>query len=175
MEIIFKKLESEPEFEIIKSLYLTAFPPEERREYIELIKHINIENCTVTLIYSNQKVAGFFILWNFNDFVFLEHFAIESELRGQGIGERVLSQIRENLNKPVILETEIPADEIAIRRVSFYLRNGFHLLERHYLQPSYDGIKPEVEMKLMSTESDYSETQLDNFISVIRKEVYGKF
>lgn len=174
MEISFKKIESETEFEIIKSLYLIAFPPEERREYSELIQQIYFENCAVYLICVNQKIAGFCILWNFCDFVFLEHFAIESGLRGQGIGERVLAMIRENFNKPVLLETELPKDEISSRRVNFYLRNGFHLLERCYLQPSYDGIKPEVELKLMSTLANISDKKLEEYIQQIRDKVYHK-
>jgi GNAT superfamily N-acetyltransferase len=175
MEISFKKIESVTETEHIKSLYLSAFPPEVRREYNELIKQIYFENCVVNLIYVNQKIAGFIILWSFNEFVFIEHFAIESGLRGQGIGEKVLEWIRKNFNKTGILETEPPLDEISSRRVNFYLRNGFYLLERHYLQPSYGGIKPEVEMKLMGTSTKISDKKLDEYIQQIREKVYHKF
>jgi len=95
-------------------------------------------------------------------------------LRGLGIGEGTLALIKENFNKPVILETELPMDEISSRRIKFYQRNGFWLLHRLYLQPSYDGIKPEVEMKLMSTGVDFTSEELDKFIDIIRKRVYRK-
>jgi ribosomal protein S18 acetylase RimI-like enzyme len=174
MEISFKKIGSEYEFEIIKCLYLSAFPPNERREYAELVNQLYAENCVVNLITDNRQIAGFFIFWDFGDFTFLEHFAIETELRGQGIGERVLVLFKENVKKPIFLETEPPNNEMNKRRVNFYLRNGFHLLNRQYFQPSYDGIKPEVEMILLSNISDYSEVQLDNCISVIREKVYNQ-
>jgi ribosomal protein S18 acetylase RimI-like enzyme len=172
VQIEFKKISSEPEFEAVKRLYLSAFPPEERREYNELIQQLYIEECAVNLIIAGEKTAGFCIVWDFNDFVYLEHFAIEPELRGLGIGEETLSLIRRNFNKPVILETEHPLDEISNRRIEFYRRNGFRLLHRPYQQPSYDGIKPEVEMKLMSTGVDFTSEELDSFIDIIRKKVY---
>lgn len=175
MEISLKKIEEEHEFEAVKGLYLSAFPPEERREYNELKQQLYVEECAVNLIFANKEIAGFCILWNFTDFVFLEHFAIESALRGQGVGERVLTLIRETFNKPVILETEPPLAEISTCRVNFYLRNGFQILDKPYLQPSYDGIKPEIELKLMSTKPDLTNIQLDGYISVIRKKVYNTF
>jgi len=174
LQISFKKIESETGFEVIKNLYLTAFPPSERREFDELKKQIYHVECNVNLILTGEKVAGFVILWNFADFVFLEHFAIEPGIRGLGIGERTLALIKDIFNKPVILETELPDDEISSRRIKFYQRNGFRLLHLPYLQPSYDGIKPEVEMKLMSIGVDFLSEELDKYISVISKKVYRK-
>ena len=172
MEISFKRIEGEHEFEAVKSLYLAAFPPEERRENNELMQQLYIEECAVNLIIAGKKTVGFCIIWDFTDFVYLEHFAIESALRGQGVGQRVLTLIRETFNKPVILETEPPLNEISKRRVGFYMRNGFQIIDKPYLQPSYDGIKPEVEMKLMSTKPDFSSEELDKYIALIRRKVY---
>ena len=175
MEICFRKITSETEFEDIKSLYLTTFPPAERREYSGLVQLLNNAECVVNLIFADHKIAGLIIVWDFQEFVFIEHFAIETELRGRGIGEKSLALITNNYHKPVILETEPPIDEMSKRRVGFYQRNGFHLLKNQYFQPSYDGIKPEVELRLMSTKSDYSNSQIDECISVIRKKVYYVF
>jgi ribosomal protein S18 acetylase RimI-like enzyme len=174
LKISLKKIESEAEFEAIKNLYLTAFPPNERRELDELKKQIYNENCNVNLIFAGEKIAGFVILWNFTDFVFPEHFAIEPGLRGLGTGEKTLSEIISLYQKTVILETELPADEISRRRIGFYERNGFHLLERQYFQPSYDGIKPEVEMKLMCSSANISPEKLEKYIQQIREKVYHK-
>jgi ribosomal protein S18 acetylase RimI-like enzyme len=121
---------------------------------------------------AGEKTAGFCIIWDFTEFVYLEHFAIEPDVRGLGIGEGTLALIKANFDKPVILETELPLDEISSRRIKFYKRNGFRVLYRHYLQPSYDGIKPEVEMKLMSTAVDFASEELDRYIGIIRKKVY---
>lgn len=171
MQISLKKIESEAEFEAIKNLYLSAFPPKERREFDDLKKQIYDKDCNVNLILVGEKIAGFVILWNFDQFVFLEHFATEPGLRGLGIGEKTLSEIKRQFQKTVILETELPNDELSQRRIRFYERNGFHKLNRTYFQPSYGANKPEVELKLMSTNVDLAENQLDNYISVIRGKV----
>jgi ribosomal protein S18 acetylase RimI-like enzyme len=159
---------------VIKNLYLTAFPPSERREFAELKKQIYNDGCNVNLIFVDEKVAGFIIFWNFDEFVFLEHFAIEPGLRGLGTGERTLAKIKALYQKTVILETEPPADEMTRRRIGFYERNGFHLLDRHYLQPSYDGIKPEVEMKLMCNSANISSEKLEKHVQYIREKVYQR-
>jgi ribosomal protein S18 acetylase RimI-like enzyme len=172
LQISLNKIESDAEFEEIKNLYLTAFPPSERREFDELKKQIYNENCNVNLILAGEKVVGFVVLWNFTEFVFLEHFATEPGLRGLGIGEKTLSEIKSQFQKTVILETELPNDELSQRRIRFYERNGFHKLCRTYFQPAYGANKPEVELKLMSTNVDLAENQIDNYISVIREKVY---
>ena len=171
MEISLKKITEKHEFEVVKKLYISAFPFEERREYNELIQQLYIDGCAVNLVIAGGETAGFCIVWDFTDFVYLEHFAIEPALRGLGIGEGILALIN-NSNKPVILETEPPSDEISNRRIRFYQRNGFRLLHRPYVQPSYDGIKPAVEMKLMSTRVDLTTEELDKCITTIRTKVY---
>jgi ribosomal protein S18 acetylase RimI-like enzyme len=175
MEIGFKKISDTSQLNVIKELYCSAFPANERREYSGLVQLLYNAECVVNLIFADQKIAGFIIVWEFQNFVFIEHFAIEPELRGQGIGEKSLTIITKNYYKPVILETEPPIDEMSKRRVGFYQRNGFHLLRNQYFQPSYDGIKPKVELRLMSTKSDYSSSQMDECISVIREKVYHVF
>jgi len=175
LEISFRKIITASELEDIKSLYLSSFPTVERREYSGLIQQLYNDDCTVNLILANQIVAGFIIVWDFEGFVFAEHFAVKTELRGQKIGERALALIIKNNHKPVILETEPPADDLSKRRLDFYKRNGFHLLKKQYFQPSYDGIKPEIELSLMSTKSDYSNSQIDECVSVIRKKVYNVY
>ena len=175
MQFSLKKIESEAGFGVIKNLYLTTFPPNERREFDELKKQICYDECNVILILTSEKVVGFVIFWNFNEFVFLEHFAIEPGLRGLGIGEKTLSEIKALYQKTVILETELPVDDLSCRRIRFYERNGFHKLNRTYFQPSYGGNKPEVELKLMSTNVDFPSETLDKFINQIREKVYRDF
>lgn len=163
---------SESDFEDIKNLYLTAFPPAERREFSELIQQFYNNECDLNLIFADQNVAGFIIFWDLEEFVFVEHFAVESHLRKLGIGEKTLSSIRDQFKKTIILETEMPNDEISRRRIGFYERNGFYKLNRTYFQPSYDGVKPEVELILMSTNYDMTLEELDSAIKKIRKKVY---
>lgn len=173
MEISYRKIKSPTELKDIKSLYLTAFPPAERREFRGLIQQVSSNECIVNLVFTDQKVAGFIIVWDLEEFVFIEHFAVEPHLRKLGIGEKTLSAIKTQFQKTVFLETEISHDELSRRRIGFYKRNGFYKLNRTYFQPSYDGIKPEVELILMTTSNNLKEEELDLAVKKIRKKVYG--
>lgn len=172
MEITFRKIKSKSEFEEIKSLYLSAFPPYERREFSEFIKQSKIDECNVNYILADLKIAGFIILWVFTDFVFIEHFAVKSHLRRLGIGEKALAEVNRLYQKNIILETELPTDEITSHRIEFYERNGFYQLDKTYFQPSYGGNKPEVELKLMILNKTLTDSELDQIIKTIRKKVY---
>jgi ribosomal protein S18 acetylase RimI-like enzyme len=133
---------------------------------------IGNNECEINEIKINsEQTAGLCIFWTFREFLFLEHFAVEPELRGLGIGEQTLLLLREKCPL-ILLETEPPTDEMAARRIKFYQRNGFKLLHRQYFQPSYGGNKPPVEMKLMSNNVDFTAEELDNYIATIRKKVY---
>jgi ribosomal protein S18 acetylase RimI-like enzyme len=174
MQIDLLKISSNQELECIQDLYLSAFPAKERRDLDDLKLLLAERDCSIyKVLTGNEVFAGFCVVWKFPGFVFLEHFAIEPHLRGLGIGERTLAAIKSLFLKPVILETEIPVDEISQRRIRFYERNGFHKLNRHYFQPSYGGNKPEVELKLMCTNVDIPADELDFMIRAIRKKVYG--
>jgi ribosomal protein S18 acetylase RimI-like enzyme len=172
LEISFRKIKSQFELEDIKSLYLTAFPPAERREFAGLVQQLNNDECIINLIFADQKIAGFVIVWDLEEFVFVEHFAVEPNLRKLGIGEWTLNAIKIQFQKTIILETELPNDEISGRRICFYERNGFHKLNLKYFQPPYDGIKPEVELILMTTKIDFTQEELDFAVNKIRKKVY---
>ncbi len=99
--------------------------------------------------------------------------AVNPELRGLGIGEGTLSVLRVKF-KVLILETELPLVELSQRRINFYKRNSFRLLERQYFQPSYGNNKPEVELKIMCTKADISNEKLDEYLLQIRNKVYPK-
>ena len=173
-KISFRKMVKEQEFESIRELYCSAFPPEERREFQQLVQLKDADGCDVLRIMNGNKPVGFCIVWFFEDFLFTEHFAIEPEWRGQGTGSRVLALLREIYRRPVMLEVEPPCDEITSRRVSFYSRNGFYLLDRPYCQPSYGENKPEVVLRLMTSQAGLPPEKPEEYIAQIRKKVYRK-
>lgn len=174
MQIRLNKISESQQLESIRELFLSAFPAKERREFEDFRLQLAFNDCQVYQIFTERgKLAGFCVLWEFPFFVFLEHFAIEPGMRGLGIGEKTLAEIKVSFQKTIILETELPVDEMSSRRVNFYERNGFHKLNRTYFQPSYGRGKPEIELKLMSTNVDLPVEELDFYIQSIRKKVYN--
>lgn len=173
MNISLYRIKSIPELRIIKELYQAAFPEKERREFSDLEKLLAEDVCFIYSINTeNTGYAGFCICWDLGGFAFVEHFAINPEKRGLGIGEKTLSLLKTTHKKTILLETEPPVDEITTRRVHFYQRNGFRMLHRFYVQPSYGINKPEVELKLMYCGEEPDSTQLDDMIRRVKKYVY---
>lgn len=172
MKIRFNRIITPIEFDSVSELYIATFPQQERRELIEIYKLISEGEIFIYQIITNKNtIAGFCIFWIFDEFIFVEHLAVNPELRGFGIGEGTISVLKEQ-SKILILETELPVDEISKRRIKFYERNGFKLLQREYFQPSYGKTKPEVELKIMCTKADIGDEKLDEYILQIRKKVY---
>ena len=73
---------------------------------------------------------GYCVIWELQGFYFLEHFEVFEEFRNQKLGEKILESLQEKFEK-LILETEPDSlSEIAERRLRFYERNGFSVIEK---------------------------------------------
>lgn len=137
-----------------KKLYYNSFPPEERRAWNDIERRLSVEKSpyNIEVILNGGEFAGFISWWQFADFCYVEHFAIEPAMRGMKIGARAISQFIENRTNPIVLEVELPeSGEMARRRIEFYLRNGFVAhSDFDYIQPSYGEGLPLVPMMLMT-------------------------
>ncbi|MBQ6895574.1 MAG: GNAT family N-acetyltransferase, partial [Clostridia bacterium] len=112
------------EFDDVYSIMEDSFPEDERRPYDEQKMLLNKENYHIYVVKNTiGRISAFIAVWNFKDFIFLEHFAVDSSLRNSGIGSRVLKDIKSKYNKIICLEVEHPESEITRRRVGFYERN----------------------------------------------------
>lgn len=156
-----------------KFVYTESFPPEERRPF-ELLRQIAEEKPFEFYIIQNENNSvGIMSFWNFDKFVYAEHFALSPSTRGNGIGTKVLNKIHSDIIKPIVLEVELPTNTIAQRRIKLYERNGFALLPYHYIQPPYSDNMPCVEMKLMTTRSfGNSKEEFKIIKEIIHREVY---
>ena len=126
------------EYRFMEELLTAAFPPEEYRELGELrrltcgrpVFHNN-------LICDDDRPVGLVTFWDFGDFHYIEHFATLPAMRNKGYGHRVLELLGERLRTPLVLEAELPVEELARRRVGFYARQGFRTWPHDYRQPPY--------------------------------------
>lgn len=152
----FRKLNIDSDdFSFVMELFVSAFPPEERRpecDQINMIKDEKLFGCETVLL--DGKPIGFFSYWSFPDFVYIEHFAISDLCRNQGHGTEILKHMFLVFNLPIVLEIELPDNDIAKRRMDFYMRNGFEILSKSYIQPPYPSRKDSVPMYLMIKSDD---------------------
>ena len=78
----------------------------------------------------------------------------------------------QQLNKPIILEEEMPEEEMAIRRINIYKRHGFTLWEKPYMQPPYKVGDNYLPMLLMAHGNLECEKDFEQVKKCIYREVY---
>lgn len=172
MPIRFERSQSEGDLLSVKNLYENSFPSEERRDHSQLVQLLSNSSCHINHIYQNDVLAGLITYWYFSEFVYVEHFAIMPHLRSKGVGKKVVRKLLSSTTKPVLIEVEPPVNYQEQRRIEFYSNLGFTLLDKAYVQPSYDGVKPKVELRLMCTLGNLSTIVLDKWIDELMQGVY---
>lgn len=161
-----------PHLNQIRSWYVAAFPPEERRKFTDLVALLTCPDMHLcSLMQDDGQPVGFIIYWYWPDVdvLFIEHFAINPDLRGQQLGQQALTEVLNIDADYFLLETELPTDDIHQRRIRFYERQGFQVNKFAYEQPPY----PAIPMKLMSLPSIKNEEEFDKFSALIDKRVYS--
>lgn len=112
-----------PEF---MSLYEDAFPDFERRTHIQQARALSDERFYLNALKnSDGSFAGFIAFWDFGENTFIEHFAVAPNLRGEGVGSKIINGFLKENPKPCILEIEFPDNKNSERRLRFYETFGF--------------------------------------------------
>ena len=128
-------------------LYEESFPESERRKIGQLKRMI--ENHTpmyFNAIECDGELSGMFVYWDMGDFYYLEH----------------LKGLR-------LLEVEPTEDEMTTRRVNYYRRNGYKVLDKTYVQPSYHAMENACPLWIMGNEDS---PRLSEQVERIKEEVY---
>ena len=138
----------------VEKLLHSAFPSDERRDDEQQRAYTDRnDKFHCLLIRDLNTPVGLITYWDFEDFVYVEHFAIHEDLRNGGLGGQAMKTFLQEMNRPVVLEVEMPLikGDITHRRIAFYRRQGFSLRRLPYKQPPYREGDKWLPMKLMST------------------------
>ena len=155
---------ADPYFDYCWALYEDAFPAVERRALPYHLETLECVDFRFELILCGGEPIGFFGWWELDSFRYVEHFATSPEVRGRGYGEAALREFVQESDKMVILEVELPAEEMARRRIGFYERLGFCTNPHPYAHPSYhDRNAAFVELMIMTYPAPITLAQLDAF------------
>jgi ribosomal protein S18 acetylase RimI-like enzyme len=162
---------SEPLFEKLYNLYIKAFPLNERRSWDGLEHELLYEKkFNPHALLQNNQFVGFFNYWTFEHFIYIEHFAILDHLRNQKIGSDVIEIFKKQTKLPIILEVEIPNNQLAIRRIDFYKRMGFSVISNEYQQPPYEGEGVLIPMHIMCNDIEFGA----QYFEMIKQTLYSK-
>ena len=126
------------EYGFAERLLQTAFPEDEYRDLAEQRRNTDCNPLfSNNVILQDGNLVGILAYWKLPGFYYIEHLAISPEHRNGGYGRKVLECLQETWDMPVVLEVELPQDEMSRRRIGFYERAGYRLFAKDYLQPAY--------------------------------------
>lgn len=158
----------------MENLLHVAFPENERRD--DCNQRFNADNedsFHPLLVVDKDNPIGILTYWQLNDFIYIEHFAVDPLLRGKGLGHKILREfIKKQGRLPIVLEVEHPNNDISLRRIRFYEREGFALWRNHYMQPPYRLTDKAFPLYLMVYGELSSERDYPHIEKIIHHHVY---
>lgn len=133
-------------------IYLEAFPPDERRPWKSILSPDDIAGPRLQGIFADGRLVGMVTTWAFDNFTYVEHLALSTSTRGQGIGSKVVAALKASSAVPLLLEVEPRhLSDQAARRIGFYARAGFDVIDTGYVQPPYSPHLSPVALWLMAS------------------------
>jgi ribosomal protein S18 acetylase RimI-like enzyme len=167
--------QAHPFLDSIQGWYETSFPPPERRTFNDLLQLLPHPDMHVCGLVSEDQLVGFIVYWPWEEFLFVEHVAIDPNRRGRQLGHQAIEHVLRLTTPYVVLEVELPEDDFSIRRIQFYERLGFHLTTFSYAQPPYQRGEPSIPMQLMSIPAITHPNVCTAVANTIRERVYERF
>lgn len=161
------------EFLDVYKLMRLSFPSAEFRTYEEELALFNQSNYKVLVVEENGVMQAFIAEWIFLNTHFIEHFAVNPEARGQGLGTKIMREYLKQIKTSVVIEVEADDTLIARRRIDFYERLSFVLSDIEYKQPLLKKTATDVFLRLMYYPAQISDKTLYEIKQEIFQTVYS--
>ncbi len=162
------------DFDKIYEIMEEAFPVDEIRTYEEQ-KALFTNPKFIPYVLRDDKtkeVMAFISVYDFKEFVYIEHFVTNKKFRNLGLGSKILQEISCLYKGNLCLEAEVPEDELSCRRIEFYKRNGFFKNDYDYIQPPMSKGRKPVPLVILTSGRKISKAEFDEIKSTLYKEVY---
>ena len=163
---------TDEKFSSVYKRLIDAFPYEERRDERDEKKCFLKSQFNFCEITDDGESVGLIVFWVFSKFLFVEHIAINKEIRSKGYGSKTFELLKTQYNLPIILEAESPETEMQKKRIKFYENLGFKVNSYSYTQPSYHN-EESVPLMVLSFPQLLSESEFEEFFKTTREIVYG--
>lgn len=150
-----------------------AFPKEERRTYEDQKALFMRDDYHMIGYVVDGTVTSFLAYYEEDGYCFVEHLATRAMTRGSGEGKRLLEAFLQTHKENILFEVELPANEIAQRRIGFYKRLGCHIYPNvYYEQPPLQKGATWLQLYIMSTHV-MDENDVREYAKRIHNDVYG--
>ena len=172
--MIGKKInQNHPRFKDAWDIYRKSFPIDEQRSLKDQMTAFEQPNYSFCCVVEEREVLGIVAYWQILEYIFVEHFAVRQDLRGKGIGEKILKNLIDKYpDFKFILEADIPVNGISRKRIKFYESVGFNVNEYEYAQPPYDPTKKVVPMKILTYPEEIDKKSFEEIKQGIYEVVY---
>lgn len=161
------------DFDKVYSLMEKSFPADEHRPYQGQKELLTDPLYSIYGIKTDSgNVTAFITVWQFDTFAYVEHFAVDPDCRGGGIGSALLRETVSELSCTVCLEVELPETDIAKRRIAFYERSGFITNDFPYIQPAYSDGQNALPLMIMTSGRRISESEFMEMKGLLYEKVY---
>lgn len=147
----------------LRTLYERSFPVYEKRTEIHQIAALKDERYYLLCFLEQDQLIGFFGYWEFADYIYIEHYAINTDIRGKGYGTQLLKQLLSETDKTVILEIDPVIDEISQKRLRFYQNLGFVENSYTHEHPAYQAQFEPHSLKVLSSDKTITPEQYQQF------------
>lgn len=111
----------------------TAFAPQECKPLGDILS-LEARKCyELWGLFEGDTMPGYAALWTAPEIplVLLDYLGVTAMRRSSGLGGEILARLKEQ-GRPLVLESELPIEQdreeenlLRLRRINFYLRNGF--------------------------------------------------
>ena len=144
-------------------LLKTSFPACERRDDAFQRQIMSHADYRLVAIIDDGQPVGVMGYFDAPKFVYFENFCVCPDKRNCGYGSQVLSMLTQNLNKPFVLEAELPVDQLTKRRIAFYKRNGMTENPYPHVQPHYRKTDSDLRLVVLTYGKQLTQAQYDAF------------
>ncbi len=169
--IEFTELEDSRYRRFAEDLFEEAFPHNERPEF-DTVENRKERNFHFKVVTNDAEPIGIFAYWEFPEFNYIEHFAIDKEMRGQGMGKATMLNFMMLHPEQVVLEIEEPNTEQADHRLEFYTDLGFTRQPQDYFQPSYHDDKNDKVPMIIMSKYELDDDEFEEVKNVLYNNVY---
>lgn len=162
---------TDPWYERFQNIYSVSFPlfeqrNEKQQEYALGYDHYYLE-CGI----ENQTILYFVAYWDYKDYIYIEHFAVNPDCRGLNIGTVALQNMVREKKKLILLEIDPLNTELALKRYRFYRKLGFVENDYPHFHPPYDHRFPAHELLVLSLEKPLEKSLYEKFYRDLCDEI----
>lgn len=158
-----------PLFEQTMRLYAQSFLIHEQRMEKSQRQILSDPLFHADALVQDGQFCGLLFWWELDGMRYIEHFAVDVALRGQGIGNKSLSRFLPG--EPVVLEIDPPVDELSCKRERFYHALGMQSNPFAHRHPPYRPQTPAHELVVLSSPRPLTEPEYCRFADLLESRV----